>query len=345
MNRGPPLASPRLAGAVAWILAAAFYVTLTVVQTWPLVTQLSAVLPHDLGDPGLNAWIIWWNAQAVPLTERWWNAPIFFPSSGALAFSETLLGLLPITTPIQWFGGSPITAYNVAFLLTFPLSALAAHALVSRLTGRHDAAVIAGLVYGFNPFRIAHFPQIQVMTSYWMPLSLLGSSCLRDQREGAMAGALRRGVADAGALERVLPAVFSRAHRLVARLVRAVASLRAASAGHRRRVDRRVAAARSAACGDTAASTRRSAFSAGSARSTSSGPTCRRSSTPRRCSSSGTSNGFTSPRASCFPASRRSRWSLLLLIHWLWTSKPETRVPRTCRRVAAGRRHLHRRSR
>jgi hypothetical protein len=170
-------AAPRNPGwrpVAAWVLAAAFYVALTVALTWPLVTQLADVLPHDLGDPVLNAWIIWWNAHAVPLTERWWNAPIFFPSNGALAFSETLLGLLPITAPIQWSGGSPITAYNVAFLLTFPLSALAAHALVLRLTGRHDAAVIAGLVYGFNPFRIAHFPQIQVMTSYWMPLSLLG---------------------------------------------------------------------------------------------------------------------------------------------------------------------------
>ena len=127
-------AVPRIRGgwrrAAVWVLAAAFYTTLTIVQTWPLVTRLADVLPHDLGDPGLNAWIIWWNAQAVPLTERWWNAPIFFPSSGTLAFSETLLGLLPITAPIQWFGGSPITAYNVAFLLTFPLSALAAHALV-----------------------------------------------------------------------------------------------------------------------------------------------------------------------------------------------------------------------
>ena len=171
-------AAPRIRGGwlrtAAWVLAAAFYATLTVVQTWPLVTKLPEVLPHDLGDPGLNAWIIWWNAQAVPLTERWWNGPIFFPSSGALAFSETLLGLLPITAPIQWFGGSPITAYNVAFLLTFPLSALAAHALAFRLTGRHDAGLIAGLVYGFNPFRLAHFPQIQVMTSYWMPLALLG---------------------------------------------------------------------------------------------------------------------------------------------------------------------------
>lgn len=157
-----------------WFFASLFYVLLTVVQTWPLVTETARVLPHDLGDPVLNTWIIWWNAHAVPFTARWWNAPAFWPSSGAFGFSETLLGLTPITSSIQWAGGSPVTAYNVAFLLTFPLSALAAHALAHRLTNRHDAALVAGLVYGFSPFRIAHFPQIQVLTSYWMPLALVG---------------------------------------------------------------------------------------------------------------------------------------------------------------------------
>src|SRR5580700_8619865 len=125
-----------LRSSVRWLLASAFYLGLAIALTWPLATNLSAVLPHDLGDPGLNAWIIWWTAHVVPLTERGWDAPAFWPSHGALACSETLLGLSPITAPIQWLGGSPIAAYNVAFLLTFPLSALAAHALVLRLSGR-----------------------------------------------------------------------------------------------------------------------------------------------------------------------------------------------------------------
>src|ERR1700676_3594798 len=127
---------------VWWLPASAFYVGLNIAVTWPLALNLPVVLPHDLGDPGLNAWIIWWNAHVMPLTERWWDAPAFWPSHGALAFSETLLGLSPITAPIQWLGGGPIAAYNVAFLLTFPLSALAAHALVLPLSGRHDAGVI-----------------------------------------------------------------------------------------------------------------------------------------------------------------------------------------------------------
>ena len=160
--------------AAPWGLATLFYVAFALLQTWPLVNHLSEVMPSDLGDPVLNTWIVWWNAHAIHLTETWWNAPAFWPSTGVLAFSEVLLGLAPITTPIQWLGGSPVAAYNVVFLLTFPLSALAAYALVYRLTRRHDAALVGGLIYGFHPFRAAHFPHIQVLVSYWMPLALLG---------------------------------------------------------------------------------------------------------------------------------------------------------------------------
>ena len=49
------------------IAAFAFYLALAVAMTWPLATQLESAVP-DLGDPLLNAWIIWWNASAVPLT-------------------------------------------------------------------------------------------------------------------------------------------------------------------------------------------------------------------------------------------------------------------------------------
>jgi len=156
-----------------WAAAALFYVLLTIVQTWPLVIRLPDVLASDLGDPVLNTWIIWWNAHAVPLTERWWNAPMFWPAPGAITFSETLLGLAPLTTPIQWIGGSAVTAYNLVFLLTFALSAIAAHALIFGLTARHDAAVLGALIYAFNPFRVAHFPQVQLLACFWMPIGLL----------------------------------------------------------------------------------------------------------------------------------------------------------------------------
>jgi hypothetical protein len=159
------------------------YSAITIALTYPLILQMGSVLPHDAGDPALNTWILWWNTQTVPLTTVWWNAPAFFPAPGVLSFSENLLGLSLISTPLYWLGVAPQSAYNVVFLLTFPLSALGAYLLAYELTKRHDAAFIAGLLFGFAPYRIAHIPQLQTLASFPMPYALLGlHRYLRDPR-------------------------------------------------------------------------------------------------------------------------------------------------------------------
>jgi hypothetical protein len=94
----------------------ALFCALSIVWTWPLGTQLASRIPHDPGDPVLNTYLLWWNATAVPLTAGWWNPPFFFPMRGALALSEHLAGLAPISSPVQWLGGNPVLAYNVSLL-------------------------------------------------------------------------------------------------------------------------------------------------------------------------------------------------------------------------------------
>lgn len=159
------------------------YCGLTVVLTYPLILSMGSVLPNDAGDPALNTWILWWNTQTVPFTSAWWNAPAFYPAPGVLTFSENLLGLSLISTPLSWLGLGPQAAYNVVFLLTFPLSAIGAYLLTFELTERRDAAFIAGLLFGFAPYRIAHLPQIQSLASFPMPFALLGlHRYLRDPR-------------------------------------------------------------------------------------------------------------------------------------------------------------------
>ncbi|MEZ5318969.1 MAG: hypothetical protein R2752_16330 [Vicinamibacterales bacterium] len=157
-----------------WTLVALGYVALTVVYFLPLLRQLGTALPSDLGDPALNSWILWWNTQAMPFTERWWSPPMFYPVKDALALSETLIGLTPFTTPLQWLGAGPVLTHNVTLLLSYPATALAAHALAHRLTGRHDAALLAGLSFGFSPWRAAQLPHLQMMIAFWLPLGLLG---------------------------------------------------------------------------------------------------------------------------------------------------------------------------
>jgi hypothetical protein len=156
------------------ILAALTYIILTLVAVAPLLARLSTTVPHDPGDPVLNAWILWWNATAVPLTASWWNGLGFYPLESTVALSEHLLGFTWLTSPLIWMGATPAAAHNVAFVASSPLSALAAYALAWHVTRRHDAAFLAGLCFGFHPYRAAHVSQVQVLTSFWMPLALVG---------------------------------------------------------------------------------------------------------------------------------------------------------------------------
>ncbi len=154
------------------ILAGVVYLLLTVALTWPLVIHPGSLVPNDLGDPLLNTWILAWNARVTPLTDAWWNGPQFYPIPGTMAFSEHLLGLSLIATPVILVTGDPLVAYNTVFFLSFVLSALAAYLLAFTISRRHDCAFLAGLAFGFAPYRMAQFAHVQVLSSYWMPVAL-----------------------------------------------------------------------------------------------------------------------------------------------------------------------------
>jgi hypothetical protein len=155
-----------------WGRAGLFYGALTLAVTFPLILHVGSVVPNDIGDPLLSTALLWWNAHVLPLTERWWNGFAFFPATGSVAFSDHRLGEGLFASPVLWLGFSPLAAYNVAFLATFPLCALSAHALAFTLTKRHDTSVLCGLAFGFNPYRVAHASHLELLAAFGMPLAL-----------------------------------------------------------------------------------------------------------------------------------------------------------------------------
>ncbi len=166
-----------------FLAVALAYFALTVAYSWPLALQLTSAIASDPYDPALNATVLWWNAVRVPFSSGWWNGLHFFPSDAVAALTENLVGLSPIASPVYWTTGNPLTTYNVAFVLSWPLSAIAAYLLAQHLTGRRDAAFVAGLAYGFAPYRIAEVGHIQMLSSYWMPIALLGLHRYLERRE------------------------------------------------------------------------------------------------------------------------------------------------------------------
>src|SRR5262249_59867054 len=52
------------------------------------------------------------------------------------------------------------------------LSGLGAVLLVAELTGRRGPALVAGIIFAFLPFRIDHYPHLQLQQTEWIPLAV-----------------------------------------------------------------------------------------------------------------------------------------------------------------------------
>ena len=75
------------------------YTLLALLLFHGLFGRFSTAVPHDLGDPLLSTWILWWNAERLPFVGAWWDGLSFFPGHGSLAFSDHRVGTALIAEP------------------------------------------------------------------------------------------------------------------------------------------------------------------------------------------------------------------------------------------------------
>ncbi len=157
-----------------WAFAIAIaYSLLTVLFTWPLVTQLTDhVLAY--GDPVDSAWRLGWGQQQIlahPL--HLFDANIFYPYDRTYLFDELLLGIALITLPLRLLTTNPVLIYNLALLSTFVLSAGASYALARHLRCGPVASFVAGLIYAFAPLHMAHLTHLGLLSGQYFPLAIL----------------------------------------------------------------------------------------------------------------------------------------------------------------------------
>jgi hypothetical protein len=146
---------------------------LAVAATWPLVLRMANHLPSDLGDPLLTAWTLAWDAERLRHGfSRLWDAPSFYPYTHTLLYSDHLLGIAIFSAPIQWLTANAVLVYNLAFIGSYVLSGIGMYMLARELTGRRDAAAVAGVLYACQPFRALHLSHLQWLMTGWLPLSL-----------------------------------------------------------------------------------------------------------------------------------------------------------------------------
>jgi hypothetical protein len=147
---------------------------LTLVFTWPLAARFGSAGRIDSNDGRFSIWNVAWVARALTnQPSEIWNANIFYPSQGALSFSEANLVAGAIAAPVWVLTGNPYSALNFAVVASFVLSAVCMFALVRHLTGTRTTAAFAALLFAFNSYVFAHLPHIQLLMTFGLPLSLL----------------------------------------------------------------------------------------------------------------------------------------------------------------------------
>src|SRR5256885_8391364 len=171
--------------------ALVFFAVLTAVLTYPQIRLMRDAV-HDDGDPLLNAWPLAWVAHQLPRAPaHLFDANIFYPERRTLAYSETLLVPGLVAAPLHWAGVGPLFVYNLVFLSGFVVSGAGTALLVRYLTGHTGAAILAGIVFAFLPYRIDHYPHLQLQQTQFIPLALWAFHRLLDSgrwRDGILLG-------------------------------------------------------------------------------------------------------------------------------------------------------------
>ena len=161
------------------------YVLLALALTYPLVVNLGSAVPAAAqgpgwrpgdGDPWQSLWGIWLLKHSLAATGRIPFATdlLFYPLGADLGLVSLVLlpGLaaLPLVATV-----GAVIAYNVMVIAALVLAGYATFLLVRTLTADAGAAFVAGLVFAFSPYHMAHALEhlFLLVSALWIPLYAL----------------------------------------------------------------------------------------------------------------------------------------------------------------------------
>src|SRR5262245_51772129 len=126
-------------------------------------------------------WILAWDTHALvtdPL--HLFHANAFYPAPWSLALSEHMLGNVPFFAPVYLATGNAVLAHQLTLLASFVTAGLAMAASVHWWTRDRLAALAAGCLFAFAPYRLWQIGNLHVISIQWMPLVLLGVDLVLD---------------------------------------------------------------------------------------------------------------------------------------------------------------------
>jgi hypothetical protein len=164
-------------GRLHFLWAGLFYILVTILMTWPLAARMGFSFVGQIGDNLYFVWLIEWIRKAVFELHV---SPVFvpflnYPDGWSLAYTEITPAMIGLALPASLLGG-PFFGYNFALLASFVLSGIGMYIWIHHLTGNRGAALVAGMIFAFLPYRMAHFliGHLNLSGTQWFPFYFMG---------------------------------------------------------------------------------------------------------------------------------------------------------------------------
>ena len=170
---GKTVAATRRSYALQAIGIVVLFTALTIFMTYPQIWLMGDAVSRNIGDPLFSTWRLAWFAHELPRNPlNLFNANIFYPERGTLAFSDAMIVPSLMAAPLLWLGVPQLVVYNIMLLSGFALSGAGMFLLARSLTRSTLAGLLAGFIFAFLPYRYMHYAHLELQISQWMPLCL-----------------------------------------------------------------------------------------------------------------------------------------------------------------------------
>lgn len=158
-------------------LAFVFFTFLTIVMTFPLILRMNQIMGDAGGDGTYFVWLIRWYQKALFELKIYpfFNPNMNYPQGWNLASTDISPVIVALALPVSLLFG-PTSGYNFSMLLSFILSGWGMYLWIKHLTRNDMAGLVAGTIYAFLPFHMAHFliGHLSLAGIQWFPFYFWG---------------------------------------------------------------------------------------------------------------------------------------------------------------------------
>jgi hypothetical protein len=150
-----------------------FFAVLSAFATRPLIFDLRGQTLAG-PDPLIDLWTVHWLSGHVLHPAQLFEGNIFDPAPHAAVYSDLSLGTAVLLVPLRVLVSDPVPLYNAGVIIALAFGGWAFSLLTHRLCGSFAAGLLAGVLAAFGSHQLYHVYHLNLLTTGWLALLLLG---------------------------------------------------------------------------------------------------------------------------------------------------------------------------